>query len=454
MCSDRRLTCGSVQVLIPPGSVSLAGDEHIKARQFLDAVGLTDEDAAPVHIDVGRSLFRQNVENSARDEQVEGVKSFQKLVYLSSQLFGDLKSGYLTPWVSRFSVTPEQVAVAKRNGARMILQGRINSELAGDIPADVAALQTLREIQIGVGLSDEACGDLVREMLAAGTEQQIKSALDDMKTRGSRPTVHDRAVSIVDALISRSRSFVDLAAAASVQGSQLLVPGIGALTVIGTKFAHGTTNDLVDLYRFYMVAKMEAADNTLSEELSRNLDDLTAILNLPANRLEYTRATIINDAYSKLLKDAVTSGQLDAAESPASLLNDLITRVSMPGEQALSMHESLYQAKLRDCLADKCIDDSDAQQLARTARLLCLTSDLVMKNDQLLKGDIMREAVRKALDIGISTFGAEDAEAVAEMKDALRLTEEQAMAVLKDVGRGRLVGMVNAARNKGVPLLA
>ena len=48
-----------VQVLIPPGETPLAGDEAQKCREFLDAVALPDEEAALVHLDVGRSFYRQ-----------------------------------------------------------------------------------------------------------------------------------------------------------------------------------------------------------------------------------------------------------------------------------------------------------------------------------------------------------------------------------------------------------
>lgn len=48
-----------MQVLIPPGDVPLAGDEAQKCREFLDAIGLSDEEAALVHMDVGRTFYRQ-----------------------------------------------------------------------------------------------------------------------------------------------------------------------------------------------------------------------------------------------------------------------------------------------------------------------------------------------------------------------------------------------------------
>ena len=50
------------------------------------------------------------------------------------------------------------------------------------------------------------------------------------------------------------------------------------------------------------------------------------------------RAVLVSDSYQEALKRAVLDGTLDAAESPAAVLNDLITRVSMPGEQVRMRH--------------------------------------------------------------------------------------------------------------------
>ena len=47
-------------------------------------------------------------------------------------------------------------------------------------------------------------------------------------------------------------------------------------------------------------------------------------------------------------------------------------------------------------------------------------------------------------------FAPELAEAVEEAKQAVRMDDESAFSVLKDVARTELVKMINAARNKGV----
>lgn len=67
------------------------------------------------------------LEVADRDEATAGARAFQKLIYVSAQVFGEVRSGFLTPWVSRFGVSPEQVLVAKRDAGA----GSSSLKLAG-----------------------------------------------------------------------------------------------------------------------------------------------------------------------------------------------------------------------------------------------------------------------------------------------------------------------------------
>jgi Chloroplast envelope transporter len=63
-----------LEAAIPPGDAPLSGREADDIRQFKDALGLSDEDAAPVHIDVGRRFLRSRFEAGSRNEDVESRK--------------------------------------------------------------------------------------------------------------------------------------------------------------------------------------------------------------------------------------------------------------------------------------------------------------------------------------------------------------------------------------------
>ena len=50
------------------------GDEADRVRALKEALGLSDEDAAPAHIDVARRLYRQGFETKDRQQQFEQRK--------------------------------------------------------------------------------------------------------------------------------------------------------------------------------------------------------------------------------------------------------------------------------------------------------------------------------------------------------------------------------------------
>jgi hypothetical protein len=57
-----------------PPIPSRQGDEAVKVSAFKEALGLVDEDAAPVHIEVGRRLMREGFETKDRNAVFEKRK--------------------------------------------------------------------------------------------------------------------------------------------------------------------------------------------------------------------------------------------------------------------------------------------------------------------------------------------------------------------------------------------
>ncbi|KAJ9511403.1 hypothetical protein QJQ45_029777, partial [Haematococcus lacustris] len=111
--------------VIPRGDQQLRGDEAPKVLAFKAALGLSDEEAAPVHIEVARRLFRQasklgrgrrhwagGYESKDRNTQFEQRKAFQRLLYVSQVVFGDQKSAFLLPWRRHFNITDAQASIS------------------------------------------------------------------------------------------------------------------------------------------------------------------------------------------------------------------------------------------------------------------------------------------------------------------------------------------------------
>lgn len=122
--------------------------------QFKAGLGLEDEDAAGVHIEIGRRIFRQRMETGDKGAAIEERKTFQKLVYVSDLVFGP-KAKFLLPWKRIFKVSDAQVDVAVRTNAQELFQSKLEESRA---EPDVAVLKELRAQQKKFKLPDEVRG--------------------------------------------------------------------------------------------------------------------------------------------------------------------------------------------------------------------------------------------------------------------------------------------------------
>ncbi len=142
----------------PPRS----GDEGPKVAAFKEALGLGDEEAAPVFIEVGRRLSRAGYEVNNRLGQFEQRKAFQRLIYLSYSVFGEQKAAFLLPWRRVFNLNDSQLFVARRDNARAIFGQHLKDKCGGDLPADRTVLRELRDYQTAIKLMDDVAEDAVR----------------------------------------------------------------------------------------------------------------------------------------------------------------------------------------------------------------------------------------------------------------------------------------------------
>ncbi|KIY91916.1 hypothetical protein MNEG_16047 [Monoraphidium neglectum] len=122
--------------IIPAGDTQLRGDEAPKLILFKEALGLGDEEAAPVFIEVGRRLSRAGYETKERSQQFEQRKAFQRLIYVSYAVFGDQKAAFLLPWRRVFNLNDSQLFVARRDNARAIFNQHLRENYGGQLPAD------------------------------------------------------------------------------------------------------------------------------------------------------------------------------------------------------------------------------------------------------------------------------------------------------------------------------
>ena len=316
-----------LESVIPAGETQLKGDEAQRVIALKDALGLSDEDAAPAHIDVGRRLYRQGFETKDRQQQFEQRKAFQRLVYVSQLVFGDLKSAFLLPWMRLFNLTDAQLFVARRDNAKAIFKAQFEKELGGDLKADRHFLRELRDRQVAVKMLDESAEEVVKDYARRNVEGHLTRGLDAIKATGKNKDL-SLLVREVGAALDYCRKLTQYS------NEEDMMPGLGVVTITGGPLAaEGKGRELKDLYRIYLEEKMESLGE-FSEALDNEAKELQSILVISSRDAQTLRDEVAAKLYKRLLREEVVSKRIDAASSPAAVLQSLCEKV---GEKSVDL---------------------------------------------------------------------------------------------------------------------
>jgi len=231
-----------VEYAIPAGDSSLTGEEAPRIQSFKQALGLSDTDAAPVHIDVGRRVLRGRLEAGSRGEDIDARKTFQKLIYVSTLVFGERQAAFLLPWARVFGLTDAQIQVARRDNAKSLFKHRVMSN--GGLSSDRESLVTLKSYQTEVRLADDEAASVIIEAAQATLQTYMDQAIECLKRR-------TRVRDLTD-LLSAVRQAIDFNRnLAAVKGDAEVPQGVAAASLAGTSWeaAEGRQKDLREVFR-------------------------------------------------------------------------------------------------------------------------------------------------------------------------------------------------------------
>jgi hypothetical protein len=318
---------------IPPGDAPLAGDEASRIASFRDALGLTDEDAAPVHIDVGRRLSRDRAEAGSRAGAAAGRAALAKLIYVSSLVFGDQKAAFMLPWRRVFGLTDAQLYVAKRDCARALVRRFIAD--AGGLKADKGWLEGLEARRVEAKLPDDVAADEGRAAARAALEARLAPAVDPANAGAAGKAA---CVAAINDALAFSKTLASLADAPGCP------PGLATPTVHGGKLEEGVAaRSLRDAYKAWLDAAL--AGGAFLAAAQADASTLASALALGAKEATEIRTDAVRRAYRRALRAEVQSGRLDDAPSKAALLGDLCDRLAFDADAAAALHKDIYRQK-------------------------------------------------------------------------------------------------------------
>ncbi|KAI4383479.1 hypothetical protein MLD38_009313 [Melastoma candidum] len=427
-----------VTSVLPPGGQELRGDEVDKIVKFKSALGIDDPDAAAMHIEIGRRSFRQRLETGDREAEAEQRRAFQKLIYVSTLVFGDA-STFLLPWKRVFKITDSQVEVAIRDNAQRLYASKLKA-VGRDLDAEL--LVSLREAQLMYRLSDELAADLFKGHTRKLVEDDISSALIVLKSRTRAPNGAAQAIVGLNKVLSFNNSLVTLKAHPN---ADRFAPGVGPVSLIGGEYdSDRKMEDLKLLYRSYL------SDSLLSGRMEESkldaLSQLRNIFGLGKREAEAIKLDVTSKVYRQRLAQAVSGGDLEAADSKAAFLQRLCEELHFDPQKAGEIHEEIYRQKLQQCVGSGELSEEDVKALLRLRVMLCIPQQTVEAAHSSICGSLFEKVVREAIASGVDGYDADVKNSVRKAAHGLRLTREAAMSIASKAVRTIFINYVKRAR--------
>ncbi|KAM1553063.1 hypothetical protein PS1_005832 [Malus domestica] len=434
------LYCRFVTSVLPPGAQELKGDEVDSIVSFKNSLGIDDPEAASMHMEIGRRIFRQRLETD-REGDLEQRRAFQKLIYVSTLVFGDASS-FLLPWKRVFKVTDSQVELAIRDNAQRLYASKLKS-VGRDIGAE--QLVKLKEAQRIYRLSDEHAEDLFKEHARKLVEANISAALRILKSRTRSATGITEVVEELDKMLELNNLLISLK---NHPDAARFAPGLGPVSLHGGDYdADRKMDDLKLLFRAYVTDTLSTG--RLEESKHSALNQLRNIFGLGKREAESIVLDVTSKVYRKRLSQSVTSGDLEAADSKAAFLQNICEELHFDPQRASQIHEEIYRQKLQQCVADGELNDDDVAALLRLRVMLCIPQQTIEAAHSDICGSLFEKVVKDAIASGVDGYDADVKQAVRKAAHGLRLSREAAMSIAGKAVRKIFINYVKRARSVG-----
>ncbi|RZB50828.1 protein TIC110, chloroplastic-like [Glycine soja] len=430
-----------VSSLLPPGDVELKGDEADKIISFKNSLGIDDPDAAAMHIEVGRNIFRQRLEVGDCEADIEQYRAFQKLIYMSYLVFGEASS-FLLPWKHVFKVTDSQVEVAIRDNAQRLYASKLKS-VGRDIDAE--QLVTLREAQHLYCLSDQLAENLFKEHTRKLVEGSISVAHGILKSHTRSVYGVIEAVEELDSILAFNNILISLKNHPDVDH---FAQGVGPVSLLGGEYdGDRKIEDLKLLYRAYIANALSSGRMEDNKVAALNL--LRKFFGLGKREAEAIMLDVTSRVYRKKLAQAVSGGSLEMTDSKETFLQKLCDELHFDPQKACEIHEEIYRQKLQQLVADGELSDKDAAALLRLGVMLCIPQQTIDTAHSDICGSLFEKVVKDAIASGVDGNGAEMRKSVRKAAHGLRLTGDTAMSIASKTVRKIFINYIKRARAAG-----
>ncbi|KAG9441612.1 hypothetical protein H6P81_017466 [Aristolochia fimbriata] len=427
--------------VLPPENENLEGHEVDTIVKFKNALGIDDPDAASVHLEFARQIYRQRLETGDKDGDKELRRAFWKLVYVSNLVFGEA-STFLLPWKRLFQVTDSQVEVAVRDNAQKLYAVKL-SLIDRDI--NEKQLTELKEAQRQYQLSDEIAADMFSKQTRKLVEENISAAVEVLKSRTRLAKGTAQVIEELEKILKFHKSLIMLSSSPHVDS---FASGVGPVCLIGGEYDNDRKkDDLKLLYRAYVAECLSSGH--MEESKLEALNHLKNIFGLGNREAEGIVQDVTAKAYRKRLSQSVSSGDLAAATSKAAFLQNLCEELHFDPQRASEIHEDIYRQKLQQSVADGELSEEDVAALQRLRVMLCIPQHTIDAAHADICGHLFEKVVKEAIAAGMDGYDADVRDSVRKASRGLRLTRDAAMEIASKAVRKVFLNYIQRSRAAG-----
>ncbi|QDZ24024.1 chloroplast envelope inner membrane translocon protein TIC110 [Chloropicon primus] len=428
--------------VIPSSDEPLRGDEPSKISAFKDALGIDDAAAAECHLELGNRFKRQRLESGSKEGGLQELRGFQKLVFVSEQVFGEKKAKFLLPWKRVFNLTDAQLNLAKRDNASSLYDAKLAGAGSSDDLLNDSVLAGLRTTQLQLGLGDEVAAKSMEKVLRQEVEKKLDGAVEVLNQR-VRARDLSKVVAFLDEIVGLNNRVLSFA------GNEDLARGLGQVSLYGGKYAADTERaNLKELYKVFIEEKL-TAEGCISGQTVENADTLKLIFGMGNKEAATVKHAISSKAYRRMLAAAYRDGTLEAQESKASWLQQLCEKISFDAEEAMEVNLEQYRMKL-ESLIEKGgeITDDDEAELSKIQKLLCIQGPQISKMNEEVKGKAFNVTLNDILTVTADAFGSSEIMRLRKSMNNLRLEKELALELASRKARQQMMAMVQRVRSQ------
>ncbi|PON66189.1 Protein TIC [Trema orientale] len=288
-------------------------------------------------------------------------------------------------------------------------------------------------------------GDLFREHTRKLTEANISSALSILKSRTRAAQGVTQVVEELDKVLALNNLLISLK---NHPDSDRFAPGVGPVSLLGGEYdGDKKIDDLKLLFRAYVTDALSGG--RMEENKLSSLNQLRNIFGLGKREAEAIVLDVTSKVYRKRLAQAVTGGDLEAADSKAAFLQKLCDELHFDPQKASEIHEEIYRQKLQQCVADGELDEGDVAALLRLRVMLCIPQQTVETAHSDICGTLFEKVVKEAIAAGVDGYDADIQQSVRKAAHGLRLTREAAMSIASKAVRKIFINYIKRARAAG-----